>query len=142
MEKRLSNPVNVLCIEASDLILTWLVPFIARHGCHVTEARHLQAALTAIQKNEPLDLVLLGDISRPTDLVFPTTPEAEMKILLDLRNHPKYKKTPIIVFTSIDWITEARDNGATNYLIKPAGSDELEALILPYLSSPGTAIGA
>lgn len=127
---------RVLIVEASELILTWVVPVIEKLGCLVTRACDLPTALSVIKQSEPLDLILLGDISHPTDIE-PTTPAAEMELLQQIRRNQKYRRTAVVVFTNLDWIEEAKRAGATNWLVKPCGADDLEAVILPCLEASG-----
>lgn len=134
MQKQPLAPLqNVLCIEASDLILTWVVPLLEKLGCHVIEARDLQTALTIIQRKTPVDLVLLGDLGRPDHDISNGPPPAELTLLLKLRSTACYRKVPIIVFTSKNWLASAKNAGATDHLVKPAGAEELEAAVLPHL---------
>jgi CheY-like chemotaxis protein len=133
------TPKRVLVVEASELILTWVVPVIEKLGCLVTTAADLTSAQTVIQGSEPLDLILLGDISQPTD-IGPQTPAAEMAVLQQVRHSTKYKRTPVVVFTNLDWIDQARQAGASNWIVKPCGIDSLEEVVLPYLTAPTEAI--
>ena len=127
------NCKHVLVVEASDLILTWVVPAIEKLGCLVTTAGDLITAQRVLQGSEPLDVILLGDISQPTH-VGPQTPAAEMALLQQVRCSPKYRRTPVVIFTDVNWIDQARQAGATNWIVKPCGIDSLEAVVLPYLS--------
>jgi CheY-like chemotaxis protein len=129
---------NVLCVEASDLILTWLVPAIERLGCNVIQATDFKSAQETINKNVPLDLVLLGDITRPThpaaQLAQQTSP-AELVLLKEIRKIQCYKDVPVVVFTSVDYLAEATAAGANDTLVKPAGIEELETVILHHLAA-------
>lgn len=134
METSPTAAKRVLVVEASELILTWVIPVIEKLGCRVTKAGELKAALSVIQQCEPLDLILLGDISRPTNIES-EIPAAEMELLQQVRRNPKYRRTAVVVFTNLDWIDEAKRAGASNWIVKPCGADDLETVILPYLSS-------
>jgi hypothetical protein len=109
MENRPPTPAqNVLCIEACDLILIWVVPLIEKLGCHVLPACDLTTAGTIIQQSTPIDLVLLGDLVRP-DQIVSNAPSAELTLLIKLRSTPAYKRIPTIVFTSKDWLITRLD---------------------------------
>ena len=126
---------EVLFIEASDLLLSLLVPLIEQLGCRVTQARDLKTAQDIIEQERPLDLVLLGEVTGRS--LQERSQSAELTLLSKLRETPEYKSIPIITFTSSnDPVSTLMDAGATAQLTKPVGSDDLQALLRTYLRQP------
>ena len=123
---------EVLFIEASDLLLSLLVPLIEQLGCRVTQARDLNTAQEIIRQERPLDLVLLGEVTGRS--LQERSQSAELTLLHQIRAVPDYETIPIITFTSSnDPVANLIDAGATAQLTKPVGSDDVQALLRTYL---------
>lgn len=123
---------ELLYAEASSQIQAWVLPTLQRLGCAVTCALDINAARQPVDNNQPLDLVLLGDLTRPNELTT-GVPLAELTLIKSLRENRLYRKIPIIIFTSLDWLPQAYEAGASAHLVKPAGAEELEHVLAPYL---------
>lgn len=123
---------KVLYVESSDLIQSWVRPLLNRLGCLLEPARTIDAARAIVEKENPLDLVVIGDLTRPSDLVA-GVPLAELSLINSIRERQCYRETPVIIFTNVDWLSDAYRAGADGDVTKPAGADELEKVIKPYL---------
>jgi CheY-like chemotaxis protein len=114
---------RLLFVEASDLVQQAHVPRISTvFNCIVEQASNLTEALAALESTPPLDLILLGDLTKPSQLTS-DGPEAELTIIKTARN--MYPDIPILIFTSQNYIDLAYANGCTSHMIKPAGSQEI-----------------
>lgn len=83
----------------------------AYHHFRVLEAEDGETALAVVEKEVP-DLILL-------DLILPQ--KSGFDVLSELKNNPKYKDIPIIVYSVIDEkseIEKAMNLGANDYTIK------------------------
>lgn len=128
------SKTKLLYIESSSQIQGWVVRLLNKMECETTQAFTLNAAQTKIEKDVPLNIVLLGDLTRPTDQVS-GIPNIELSIIKAIRERPTYKETKIIVFSSADYSTEALRDGANAFLAKPAGAVELQKILRPHLLS-------
>lgn len=127
------NRTSLLYIEASKLIQNWVGPLLNELGYETTHVQTLEDAQRLIKRETPITFVLLGDISRPSDLI-DDTPLAELSIIRSLRNRDAYNDTSIIVFSScLTFKPLALENGANAFLEKPAGPNELKATLEPFL---------
>lgn len=124
---------KLLYIEASDLIQRWVIALLKQLDCDTTQARTLDTARAKIEKEQPFNIVLLGDLTRPTDQIS-GVPIAELSIIKSIRERTAYKKTTIIVFSSAAYEKEAIRHGASDFLSKPAGAVELEQILSPHLA--------
>jgi len=123
---------RVLYVESSDLIQSWVRPLLNRLGCLLEPARTIDAARAIVENEDHLDLVVIGDLTRPTDLVA-GVPLAELSLINSIRERKCYRETPVIIFTNVDWLDDAYRAGADGEIAKPAGADDLEKVIKPYL---------
>ncbi len=124
---------KLLYIEASDLIQGWVIALLQQLNCETTQARTLSSARSKIEKETPFNLILLGDLTRPTDQVS-GVPVSELSIIKSIRERVTYKNTSIIIFSSANYETECMQHGANGFLHKPAGAVELEEVLTPHLS--------
>ena len=121
---------HVLYIEASDLVQESHAPALEKRlHCSVRQAFSEAAALEALSFKDRFDVIILGDISKPVN---DEEPVAELSIIRKARQLDK--TVPIIIFTSQNYIQLARDAGANDFLLKPAGVTALIEIIKPYLS--------
>jgi CheY-like chemotaxis protein len=103
-------------VEASDLVEESHTLAIEKLHCTVRQVFSEAAAMNARSSEEDFDLIILGDVSKP---VKDEKPEPELSIIRKARqDNPR---VPIIIFTSDNYIQLARDPGATDFLLKPAG---------------------
>lgn len=129
----MSQPHRVLYIEADNLIQSWVAPMLRRRGYLVKEARTVETARHYIEANEPLTLVLLGDLTRSTDLIN-GIPLDELSLVKSIRERSVYDHTPVIVWTNVDWLPDAYRAGINAHLLKPSGAHDLNRTITPYLA--------
>jgi len=123
---------KLLYIESSHQIQAWVSRLLQGLDCETIQASTLKAAQTKIEKDIPLNIILLGDISRPTDQIS-GIPKIELSIIKAIRARPSYKQTKIIVFSSADYEKEALEQGANDFLAKPAGAVQLKEVLSPHL---------
>lgn len=120
---------RVLYVEASDLVQASHGLVFERLNCSVFQVASANAAIDALETEEPFDLVLVGDLSKPVD---DEDPQPELSVIQKAR---KLSPTvPILVFTSHNYLEDAYKAGATAHLLKPAGVFDLIDLVSPYLS--------
>lgn len=117
----------VLYIEGDPMVQQVIGGALESLSCHVIQAYSFRTAKASIEREDPINLVLLGDIYDPK------VPAAEMRLLEMLRSTPAYRKVPIIIATDIDWRPAAYQAGATAYLEKPFDVGQLQTAITPYL---------
>jgi CheY-like chemotaxis protein len=121
---------RLLFVEASDLVQGALVPRISSVlNCSVEQASNLTDALATLKSDPPLDLILLGDLTRPSQLT-DDGPEAELTVIKTARE--ANPDIPILLFTSQNYLDLAYAAGATSHMIK-AGSDDVINFISPFL---------
>ena len=121
---------RLLFVEASDLVQGALVPRISSVlNCSVEQASNLTDALATLKSDPPLDLILLGDLTRPSQLT-DDGPEAELTVIKTARE--ANPDLPILLFTSQNYLDLAYAAGATSHMIK-AGPDDLINFISPFL---------
>ena len=122
---------HVLYMEASDLVQESHAPALEKKlNCSVRQAFSEAAALEALSSEGRFDVIIVGDISKPVN---DEKPEAELTIIRHARQGDA--SVPIIIFTFHNYIQLARDAGATDFLLKPAGVTALIEVIKPYLLS-------
>jgi DNA-binding NarL/FixJ family response regulator len=121
---------RVLYAEASDLVQ-------ASHGlalqsldCYVVQVASAAAALEALSSEEPFDIILVGDVSKSSQ---GEAPEPELSVIKKAKE--LYPQTPVLIFTSHDYLTEAYQAGISGDLKKPAGGFVFINFIAPYLTS-------
>jgi len=128
---------RLLFVEASDLVQGALVPRISSvFNCSVEQASNLTDALATLKSDPPLDLILLGDLTRPSQLT-DNGPEAELTVIKTARE--ANPDIPILLFTSQNYLDRAYAAGATSHMIK-AGSDDVINFISPFLNNVSSSI--
>jgi len=119
----LPGPARILIVDDHPLFLEALQRAIASScpGIQTAEATSIEAAKTALQDQGNFDIVLL-------DLALPGTRGFDG--LLELRTlHPK---TPIVVVSALEdprIINDAMKYGASGFISKSAGRDEISAAL-------------
>jgi CheY-like chemotaxis protein len=126
------HPKTILYIEASDLIQAWVPSVLKRSGWAVTCVRDIESARRSVESENHFDVILLGDLTRPTELIS-DIPPAELSLVRAIRQSRLNRDTPIVIFTSYDWLETAREAGVNEHLVKPVGAEELEAILQPYV---------
>ena len=121
---------RVLYVEASDLVQASHGPVFERLNCSVFQVASAAAAMEALEKEEPFDLVLVGDLSKPLD---EENPKPELSVIQKARKLSP--SMPILIFTSHNYLEDAYRAGATGHLLKPAGVFDLIDFVTPYLFS-------
>ncbi len=121
---------RVLYVEASDLVQASVVPLITGLNCAVSQASSLDTALAELNSNDPFDLILLGDLTRPSQ-VNDEGPQAELTIIKQARE--ANRDIPILIFTSQNYLNLAYEAGATSHMIKPTGAGPIIDFISPFL---------
>ena|ERR1041384_3516773 len=117
---------RVLYVEASDLVQASHPPALEQLNCLVVQVSSAPAALEALASQDPFNLILVGDVSRPTE-----NPEAELSVIRRARQQDA--EVPILVFTSHNYLQQAYQAGATAHMEKPAGVMALIEFVTPYL---------
>lgn len=87
-------------------------------------AEHGDAAIAALAAGGTPPTIVILDLKLPRRSGF--------EVLAWLRDHEQLRRVPVIVFTSSGEATDvqrAYDLGANSYLVKPANSEELQALV-------------
>lgn len=120
---------RVLYVEASDLVQASHGPVFERLNCSVFQVASASAAIEALETQDPFDLVLVGDLSKPLD---DEDPQPELSVIQRARELSS--TVTILVFTSHNYLEDAYKAGTTAHLLKPAGIFELIDLVSPYLS--------
>jgi CheY-like chemotaxis protein len=121
---------RVLYVEASDLVQASHPPaIIERLNCVVIQVHSAKAALDALSQEDPFDLILVGDVSKP---VQDKDPEPELSVIRRARQQDA--RVPILLFTSHNYMEAAYRTGATDHLLKPAGVLAVIDFLKPYLS--------
>jgi CheY-like chemotaxis protein len=121
---------RVLYVEASDLVQASHGPVFERLNCSIFQVASANAAIEALETEEPFDLVLVGDLSKPVD---DEDPQPELSVIAKAR---KLSATvPILIFTSHNYLDDAYRTGATGHLLKPAGIFDMIEFVTPYLLS-------
>ena len=103
-------------IEDDAALLEVLATQIAASGVRVRTARSGWAALAAISERSPALIVLDVDL-----------PDLDgFGVVAELRNHPAYRRVPVLVYTAMD-LTGAQRNrlqlGTTRFLMKARTTD-------------------
>src|ERR1051325_6949475 len=107
---------RVLYVEASDLVQASHPPALEKLNCVVVQVSSANAAHKALTTEEPFDLILVGDVSKPAH---DQNPEPELSIIRMARLQDA--KVPILIFTSHNYLEAAYKAGATDHMLKPAG---------------------
>lgn len=127
--KVVTQPLRVVCVD-DDLTIGKTVEYMLRSkGYEVTTIQNPLEALTLVFQIQP-DLILC-------DLVMPKLDGYELCGML--RQSTAFRQTPIIMLTGKDGFIDrvrARMVGATDYLTKPFGANELLMLLEKYIG-PG-----
>ena len=123
---------SVLYVEASDLIQAWVIPLLENLNCSVKPAATAETARQYLKSGQPLDLVLLGDVTRPSEMTT-EDPTAELSIIKQIRERKRYRHTKILIFTSHNYLRQAYKFGANAHIVKPIGANALTNFILPHL---------
>jgi CheY-like chemotaxis protein len=98
-------------------------------------AKHVQTADDAhdeLNTRKRYCIVLLGDVTRPGNLSS-DAPVAELEIIKTIRKRSRFKKTKIVVFSSIPYEAKAKQHGANAFLSKPNGAEALTRILEPLL---------
>src|SRR6266478_1305475 len=109
---------RVLYAEASDLVRQTYGGALEGLNCGVVSVASAQAALDELSTGEPFDLILLGDVAKPIDSDYLEVQLSMIKKVRLLDAH-----VPILIFSVIDYIDEAKESGATDQMVKSAGID-------------------
>jgi len=119
---------RVLYAEASDLVQETHGGALEGLNCGVVSVASAQAALDELSTGEPFDLILLGDVAKPIDSDYLEVQLSMIKKVRLLDAH-----VPILLFSSIDYISQAKESGATDQMVKPAGIRDFMKFITPHL---------
>ena len=117
---------KIVCIDDSVTLLKSIESFLDNKLFNLVTIDNPLDALLETIRNEP-DIVLL-------DIMMPNINGHEFCNLL--RQNRKFKKIPIIIMTSLDDTENkklARDNGASDYLVKPFNKTDLIKILFKYL---------
>jgi len=87
------------------------------------------SALRGALREDP-DIILVGDVSKSSQ---GEAPEPELSVIKKAKE--LYPQTPVLIFTSHDYLTEAYQAGISGDLKKPAGGFVFINFITPYLTS-------
>ena len=120
---------KILIVDDEPIGLMLLDTILSRSNFAVSTAASGQDALDHLNK-EPFDLMIL-------DLMMPDMDG--LTLLQRLREEPKFKNLPIIVFTAVSqnrMRQEAFQKGATTFLTKPVSSRELTRVVNKYVQQP------
>jgi CheY-like chemotaxis protein len=123
---------RVLFAEASDLVQASHGAALERLNCQVAQVTSAPAAFKELSTGPPFDLILVGDLSKPTN---DEEQEPELSVIRQARKLDP--DVPILIFTSHNYLDRAYTSGATAHMLKPAGAIDLIAFVTPYLFSPG-----
>jgi CheY-like chemotaxis protein len=119
---------RVLYVEASDLIQASHPPALEKLNCLVIPVSSASAALEALVSEAPFDLIIVGDVSKPSDK---DSTQPELSIISRARQiNPN---VPILLFTSHNYLEAAYRAGATAHLEKPCGVNNFIKFVTPYL---------
>ena len=119
---------RVLYAEASDLVQASHPPALEKLNCVVVQVSSADAAHKALSTEEPFDLILVGDVSKPVN---ERNPEPELSIIRAARLQDA--TVPILIFTSHNYLDQAYKSGASDHMLKPAGVIDLIEFVTPYL---------
>jgi len=112
---------TILTVDDSATVRQMVTFTLKSAGFHVVEAKDGQDALGRLA--QPLGMVL-------TDLNMPTLDG--IGLIKQLRAHPQYKYVPIVVLTTESETAkkqEARQAGATAWIVKPFRPEQLLAVV-------------
>ncbi len=108
--------LTALVVEDDEDLGELLTVLLSEKGMTVTVAPDMQAALLAIQRGTPTDLVLL-------DVVLPGQPGRDgFDLLSFIRRKPEWAKVPVVMVTSAvsdDQVMKGLKAGADGYIFKP-----------------------
>jgi twitching motility two-component system response regulator PilG len=119
----------VVCIDDDNVIRKTVESILSEHGYEVTGISSPLEALSLVFKLKP-DLILC-------DIAMPELDGHEICAML--RSSSAFRQTPIVMLTGIDGFidrVQARMAGATEYITKPFGENELLMLVEKYVG-PG-----
>ncbi|MBN1310795.1 MAG: response regulator [Anaerolineae bacterium] len=127
-----SNQSTILILEDDSMMADTLASMVELIGYQTAVFHRSQDALDGLSKIKA-DLILL-DLNLP-DL-------SGVEVCRRVKDDPELKHTPVIV-VSVDSdpfsIQRANEAGASRYLIKPVGLDDLETAIIQTLSEQAEA---
>jgi len=120
--------MRILLVDDSDLIRRLISAALRDFGVSdIIEAESGETALAILNRETGIDLVI-------TDWHMPGI--SGFELLTYLRSMPKYREIPVILSTSESdgaSVVAALKAGATNYIIKPYGKQQLAEKILPLI---------
>jgi two-component system cell cycle response regulator len=111
-------PAKVLIADDNPQILELLEAYLEPLGVRVLLATNGQAALAAVEREQP-DLLLL-------DIMMPQ--RSGYQVCRALKDDPRYADIPIIMVTALNEVGDierARECGADDFLSKPVNKKEL-----------------
>ena len=120
---------RVVCIDDDNVIRKTVESILSEHGYEVTGISSPLQALSSVFQLKP-DLILC-------DIVMPELDGHEICAML--RSSSAFRQIPIVMLTGIDGFidrVQARMAGATEYITKPFGENELLMLVEKYVG-PG-----
>ncbi len=121
---------RVVCIDDDNVIRKTVESILSEHGYEVTGISSPLQALSLVFQLKP-DLILC-------DIAMPELDGHEICAML--RSSSAFRQTPIVMLTGIDGFidrVQARMAGATEYITKPFGENELLMLVEKYVG-PGS----
>ncbi len=119
--------MRILSIDDAHFIRLKIAQIVAEMNQEFLEAENGEAALSLLQQQGPVDLILL-DYNMPV--------MDGMQTLKRLKSDERYKAIPVImVTTEVERmkIVEALSNGACDYLMKPFENDDLMTKIARFV---------
>ena len=124
------SELKLLYIEADDFVRASVVTLLESLECAITKATNFKTAINELDSQTPFDLILLGDITRPSTSTS-IGPKAELTIIAKTRS--LYPKTPLLIFTNHNYLPAAYEYGITAHLLKPADQKAIIRFITPHL---------
>jgi len=119
---------RILYVEASDLVHESHGAGLEKLNCAVVPVASSEAAFHELSFGGWFDLIVLGDISKPIDNDFL---QIQMSVIRKARSVDP--DVPILIFSSVNYINEAHEAGATAQMLKPAGVIDFIGFVTPYL---------
>lgn len=121
--------MRVLIIEDEQVSLALLNGILQAEGYEVCTATSARAAVTILEDDSPVDLILL-------DIMLPKSDGLEF--LRYLKSIPRFSRIPVIMCTSLNDVSSVAkclENGADDYIVKPAEAKVLNDKIANALRS-------
>jgi len=114
---------KVFLVDDSSTIRMSMTAIMEQAGCDVTTAEDGQEALEMLKKGYQPNLII-------TDVNMPRM--NGLDLIREVRALAAHQRTPIVVLTTEsqqEKRDEARNNGATGWMVKPASADKLMAVL-------------